>query len=63
MGEPGRSVDRGGCLNVLSPRRGQIKNSHSMASGSAMVEVSKWDGVVDYARTAPLGEPAAAAAE
>jgi trimethylamine-N-oxide reductase (cytochrome c) len=26
MGEPGRSVDRGGCLNLLSPRRSQVKN-------------------------------------
>jgi trimethylamine-N-oxide reductase (cytochrome c) len=44
MGEPGNSVDRGGCLNQLTPRRTQIKKSHSMATSSALVEVEIWDG-------------------
>jgi trimethylamine-N-oxide reductase (cytochrome c) len=54
MGTPGASVDRGGCLNLLSPRRGQIEKSHSMANGAAMVEVAPWDGVVEYQRRAPI---------
>ncbi len=54
LGEPGRSVDRGGCLNLLSPARSQIKESHSMANGTAMVEVASWDGTIEYERTAPL---------
>ncbi len=54
MGEPGRSVDRGGCLNLLSPRRSQIKNSHSMANSTTMVEIVPWDGVVEYERIEPL---------
>ena len=54
LGEPGRSVDRGGCLNLLSPRRAQIKDSHSMANGTAMVEVALWDGTTEYERKAPL---------
>ena len=44
LGEPGNSVDRGGCLNQLTPRRMQIKQSHSMATAAALVEVEIWDG-------------------
>ena len=54
MGEPGHSVDRGGCVNLLSPARTQIKNAHSMANGMAMVEVVKWDGETEYVRNEPL---------
>ena len=66
LGAPGQSVDRGGCLNLLSPRRGQIKNSHSMANGTAMVEVERWDGSVKHIRTEPIiprDAPVADAAE
>lgn len=44
MGEPGKSLDRGGCLNLLSPKRSQIKKGHAMASSSALVEIEPWDG-------------------
>ena len=44
LGEPGNSVDRGGCLNQLSPRRSQIKQAHSMATSAALVDVELWDG-------------------
>jgi trimethylamine-N-oxide reductase (cytochrome c) len=54
MGEPGRSVDRGGCVNLLSPARTQIKNAHSMANGLAMVEIEKWDGGIEFNREIPL---------
>ena len=54
MGEPGRSVDRGGCVNLLSPARTQIKHAHSMANGLAMVEIEKWDGETAFKRTEPL---------
>ena len=63
MGEPGRSVDRGGCLNLLSPRRSQVKNSHSMSNGTAMVEVVLWDGDISFERIEPLTEGQAVAAE
>ena len=42
MGMPGQSVDRGGCLNQLTPRRSQLKKGHSMGSSTALVEVSLW---------------------
>jgi molybdopterin guanine dinucleotide-containing S/N-oxide reductase-like protein len=54
MGEPGASVDRGGCVNLLSPSRTQIKNAHSMANGLAMVEIDKWDGETEFIRRDPL---------
>ena len=60
MGEPGRSVDRGGCLNLLSPRRSQVKNSHSMANSTAMVEIAAWDGVIEYERAEPISVGGAA---
>ena len=54
MGEPGKSVDRGGCLNLLSPARSQAKNTHSMAIGTCMVQMEKWDGKVEHERTMPI---------
>ena len=44
MGEPGKSGDRGGCLNQLTPSRTQTKSTHSIAGANALVEVEAWDG-------------------
>jgi molybdopterin guanine dinucleotide-containing S/N-oxide reductase-like protein len=35
-------VDRGGCLNFITPRRQQVKNTEGMGSNSCMVEVERW---------------------
>jgi len=43
MGEPGKSVDRGGCLNLLTPERTQTKSTHSIAGANALVQVELWD--------------------
>jgi len=43
MGEPGKSVDRGGCLNLLTPERTQTKTTHSLAGSNALVQVEVWD--------------------
>jgi len=43
MGEPGKSVDRGGCLNLLTPERTQTKSTHSLAGANSLVEVEIWD--------------------
>ena len=37
MGEPGKSVDRGGCLNLLTPERTQTKTTHSLAGAKSLV--------------------------
>jgi trimethylamine-N-oxide reductase (cytochrome c) len=44
IGEPGKSPDRGGCVNILTPSRMMIKKSHSMAALSCLVEVETWKG-------------------
>ena len=48
MGEPGKSVDRGGCLNQLTPSRTQTKSTHSIAGSNALVEVEVWDGKIEH---------------
>jgi hypothetical protein len=48
MGEPGKSVDRGGCLNLLTPERTQTKATHSLAGANALVQVVPWDGHIEH---------------
>ena len=48
MGEPGKSVDRGGCLNLLTPERTQTTTTHSLAGANALVEIELWDGRIEY---------------
>ncbi len=48
MGEPGRSVDRGGCLNLLTPEKTQTKSTHSLAGANSLVEVVLWDGKTEH---------------
>jgi trimethylamine-N-oxide reductase (cytochrome c) len=43
MGEPGKSVDRGGCLNLLTPERSQTKSTHALAGANSLVEIELWD--------------------
>ncbi len=44
LGDPGYSVDRGGCINNLTPGRMMIKKSHSHAANSCLVQIKKWEG-------------------
>ena len=48
MGEPGKSVDRGGCLNLLTPERTQTKSTHSLAGANSLVQVELWDGRTEH---------------
>jgi trimethylamine-N-oxide reductase (cytochrome c) len=48
MGEPGKSVDRGGCLNLLTPERTQTKSTHSIAGANSLVQVELWDGRIEH---------------
>ncbi len=73
MGTPGKSVDRGGCLNLLTPERSQVSRTHSLAGANALVEVEPWDGKIEHVsaafaetdkkEAAPIREMAAAPAE
>ena len=48
MGEPGKSVDRGGCLNLLTPERTQTKTTHSLAGANSLVQIELWDGRIEH---------------
>ena len=48
MGEPGKSVDRGGCLNLLTPHKTQTKSTHSLAGSQSLVQVELWDGRIEH---------------
>jgi molybdopterin guanine dinucleotide-containing S/N-oxide reductase-like protein len=43
--EPGKagSIDRGGCVNLLTPSRLISKNAPGMAPNSCLIEISKWE--------------------
>jgi len=41
-GKPG-SVDKGGCVNLLTPARMVSKNAPGMANNSCLIEISKWE--------------------
>jgi trimethylamine-N-oxide reductase (cytochrome c) len=71
MGEPGKSVDRGGCLNLLTPEKSQTKSTHALAGSNALVQIEKWNGETEYlsaafsayTETAPSAAAADAVAE
>ena len=42
-GVPG-SVERAGCVNMLTPNRFMSKNAPGFAPNSCLIEVSKWEG-------------------
>jgi len=43
--EPGKpyTVDRGGCVNILTSSRLMSKNAPGMAANSCLIEISKWE--------------------
>jgi len=44
VGEPGRSTDLGGCVNMLNPKKSITKKGHGMKPNSTLIEVEKWTG-------------------
>ena len=48
MVEPGKSVDRGGCPNLLTPERTQTSTTHSIPGSNALVQVELWDGRTEH---------------
>jgi anaerobic selenocysteine-containing dehydrogenase len=40
----GETVDIGGCMNLLTPSRPQMKGTSSMSPNSCLVQVEKWSG-------------------
>ena len=41
--QAGRVIDRGGCMNLLTPSRSQAKGTSAIAPNSCLVEVERWD--------------------
>jgi molybdopterin guanine dinucleotide-containing S/N-oxide reductase-like protein len=44
IGEPGKSIDRAGTVNLLTSSRPIIKRSHSNASNTCLIQIEKWMG-------------------
>jgi len=61
IGEPGNSVDRGGCINQLTPKRSIAAKVTGTAVNSCLVEVTPWDGsgALSAAATEAAAETAA----
>jgi trimethylamine-N-oxide reductase (cytochrome c) len=45
MGEPGKSTDLGGCVNLLNPSKSITKKSHGIKPNSTLMQFEKWTGV------------------
>ena len=43
-GKPGESLDRGGCVNLLTPSRSQTEMTTASAPNACLIEIEKWDG-------------------
>ncbi|MGI5971987.1 MAG: molybdopterin-dependent oxidoreductase [Oscillospiraceae bacterium] len=46
LGLPGKSVDRGGCVNLLTSKRFLTPTSSGMACNSTLIQVKKYEGEV-----------------
>jgi trimethylamine-N-oxide reductase (cytochrome c) len=44
-GEPGRSTDLGGCVNMLNPSKSITKKSHGIKPNTTLIQVERWTGV------------------
>jgi trimethylamine-N-oxide reductase (cytochrome c) len=44
IGQPGKSADRGGCVNVLTNHRSQIARGSSMGPNACLIQLERWNG-------------------
>ncbi|MDR1797460.1 MAG: molybdopterin-dependent oxidoreductase [Clostridiales Family XIII bacterium] len=44
IGTPGDSPDRGGCVNILSPKEYLSKTACGMATTHSLIQIEKWEG-------------------
>jgi trimethylamine-N-oxide reductase (cytochrome c) len=45
MGEPGKSTDLGGCVNILNSSKPITPKSHGIRPNTTLIQVEKWTGV------------------
>ena len=43
IGEPGKSPDIGGCVNVLTPKRHMTLKTSGSAPNSCLIDIALWD--------------------
>jgi trimethylamine-N-oxide reductase (cytochrome c) len=48
MGEIGKSIDRGGTVNLLMPHKSQTTSTHALAGSQALVQVELWNGNIEH---------------
>ncbi len=51
-GEPGKSTDLGGCMNLLNPKENITEHTHSIKPNTTLVQIEKWTGVDNWQRAA-----------
>jgi molybdopterin guanine dinucleotide-containing S/N-oxide reductase-like protein len=44
-GEPGRSTDLGGCVNLLNTSKAIAKKTHGIRPNTTLIQIEKWTGV------------------
>ncbi|MEZ5486827.1 MAG: molybdopterin-dependent oxidoreductase [Steroidobacteraceae bacterium] len=44
-GEPGKSTDLGGCINLLNPSKSITPKSHGIRPNTTLIQIEKWTGV------------------
>jgi trimethylamine-N-oxide reductase (cytochrome c) len=52
LGDPGRSTDVGGALNLITPKKSQITRASAMGNSNCLCEVEAWTGTAPAAATA-----------
>jgi trimethylamine-N-oxide reductase (cytochrome c) len=45
MGEPGKSTDLGGCVNLLNPSKSITRKSHGIKPNTTLIQFERWTGV------------------
>ncbi len=45
VGEPGKSTDLGGCVNLLNSSKSITRKSHGIKPNSSLIQVEKWTGI------------------
>ena len=65
IGAPGRSPDRGGCVNTLAPSRWQTEKTSASAPNSCLIQVERWhgEGSLVAREAAPVASEALAVSE
>ncbi len=45
VGEPGKSTDLGGCINMLNPSKAIARKTHGIRPNTTLIQIEKWTGI------------------